>query len=188
VDKIKRHLCLVTPPPPRNFAVYEMRWKIIVETGMPQMTIWLMPIPCWLPKATNTFRICNTYRYCFSSSAMVALTRLSITLWSVCTAPILLVAFSFILRSRHSVAVADGPGSNLRGEFLHTLPHRPWDPSAYCTVAAASISLGINWSGRDVNHPPPSSTEVEERVEPYLYSPFGPSWPVVGWTLPFICL
>jgi hypothetical protein len=29
-----------------------------------------------------------------------------------------------------------------------------------------------------------SSVEVKERVELYLYSPSGPSWPVLGWTLP----
>jgi hypothetical protein len=30
---------------------------------------------------------------------------------------------------------------------------------------------------------PPTSAEVKERVQPYLYSPSGPSWPVVGKTL-----
>ena len=33
--------------------------------------------------------------------------------------------------------------------------------------------------------PIPSSAEVKERVELYLYSTSGPSWPVLGWTLPF---
>jgi hypothetical protein len=33
--------------------------------------------------------------------------------------------------------------------------------------------------------PTPSSAEVKERVQLNLYSPFGPSWPVVGWPLPF---
>ena len=32
--------------------------------------------------------------------------------------------------------------------------------------------------------PTPSSAEVKERVELYLYSTFWPSWPVLGWTLP----
>ena len=32
---------------------------------------------------------------------------------------------------------------------------------------------------------PPSSTEVEGRVELYICSPSGPSWPVIGWPLPF---
>jgi len=29
--------------------------------------------------------------------------------------------------------------------------------------------------GRGVNHPPPSSADVKERVELYIYSPSGPS-------------
>jgi hypothetical protein len=36
-----------------------------------------------------------------------------------------------------------------------------------------------------VNHPPPPRAEVKERVELYLYSFSGPSWPVIGLTLPF---
>jgi len=31
--------------------------------------------------------------------------------------------------------------------------------------------------GCDVNHPPPSSMEVKEREELYLYLPSGPLWP-----------
>jgi len=31
-----------------------------------------------------------------------------------------------------------------------------------------------------VDHPLPSSTEVKERVQLYLYSTSGPSWPVTG--------
>jgi hypothetical protein len=33
-------------------------------------------------------------------------------------------------------------------------------------------------------YPPQSSAEVKEKVELYLYFPSGPSWPVLGWTLP----
>jgi hypothetical protein len=40
--------------------------------------------------------------------------------------------------------------------------------------------------GRGVDHPPPSSAEVKERVELYLYSPSGPSWLVLGRTLPLL--
>jgi len=38
----------------------------------------------------------------------------------------------------------------------------------------------LKWPGRGVNHPPPYSAEVKERVELYLYSPSGLSWPVLG--------
>ena len=30
------------PPPDENRAVYEIMWKNIVESGRPQMTIWLV--------------------------------------------------------------------------------------------------------------------------------------------------
>ena len=38
----------------QNHAVYEIRWKNIVEPDRSQMTIWRMRIACWIPKATNT--------------------------------------------------------------------------------------------------------------------------------------
>jgi hypothetical protein len=34
--------------------------------------------------------------------------------------------------------------------------------------------------GLGVDRLPPSSAEVKEKVELYLYSPCGPSWPVLG--------
>jgi hypothetical protein len=40
--------------------------------------------------------------------------------------------------------------------------------------------LGVKRPGCGVDHPPPSSAEVKERVELYLYSPSGPSWPFLG--------
>jgi len=39
--------------------------------------------------------------------------------------------------------------------------------------------MGVKRLGRGVDHPPPSSAEVKERVELYCYSPSGPSWPVL---------
>jgi hypothetical protein len=39
---------------------------------------------------------------------------------------------------------------------------------------------GVKRPGRSVDHPPPSSADVKERVELYLYSPSGLSWPVLG--------
>jgi hypothetical protein len=38
----------------------------------------------------------------------------------------------------------------------------------------------VKRSGRGVDHPPSTSAEVKERVGLYLYSPSGPSWPVLG--------
>jgi len=41
---------------------------------------------------------------------------------------------------------------------------------------------GSKSAGCGVDHPRPSSAEVKKRVELYLYSTSGPSWPVIGWT------
>jgi hypothetical protein len=43
---------------------------------------------------------------------------------------------------------------------------------------------GEKWPVRGGDHPPPSSAECKERVDPYLYSSFGFSCPVLGRTLP----
>jgi len=62
-------------------------------------------------------------------------------------------------------------------------------PASY-TMGTGSFS-GVKGPRRGVDHPPPSSAEVKERVELYLCSPFGPSWPVLEWTLhcfAFYCL
>jgi len=40
--------------------------------------------------------------------------------------------------------------------------------------------LGVERPGHGVDHPPPSSAEVKERVELYLYATSGPLWPVIG--------
>jgi len=40
--------------------------------------------------------------------------------------------------------------------------------------------LGIKWPGLVIDHPSPSSAEVKERVDLYLYSTSVPSWPVIG--------
>ena len=44
--------------------------------------------------------------------------------------------------------------------------------------------LGAKQAGRDIDHLHLSSAEVKERVELYIYSFPGPSWPVLRQTLP----
>jgi len=65
-------------------------------------------------------------------------------------------------------------GSNPSGgrDFLH-----PSQPGAH--PASNTIRTG-SFPGHAIDHPFPSSTEVKERMGLYLYSPFGPSWPVLG--------
>jgi hypothetical protein len=50
---------------------------------------------------------------------------------------------------------------------------------ASCTMGTGSFP-GVKRPGRGVEHSPPSSAEIKERIELYLYSPSGPSWPVIG--------
>ena len=64
--------------------------------------------------------------------------------------------------ARYSAPFQTGPGAH----------------PASCTVGTG-LFPGVKWPGRGVNHPSTSSAEVKERVELYLYSPFGPSWPVM---------
>jgi hypothetical protein len=45
---------------------------------------------------------------------------------------------------------------------------------------------GVKQPGHGIDHPPSSSAKVKERVELYLCSPYGPSWPLLGWTLPLL--
>jgi len=44
----------------------------------------------------------------------------------------------------------------------------------------AGSFLYAKWPVLGVDHPTPTSTEVKEKGELYLYSPSGPSWPVLG--------
>ena len=37
-----------------NFTVCEVMWKTIALPDRPEMKVWRMRIPCWIPKATNT--------------------------------------------------------------------------------------------------------------------------------------
>ena len=69
--------------------------------------------------------------------------------------------------ARFSALVQTGPGAH---------------PASY-TMGTASFPE-VKRPGRGVDHPPPSSSEVEGRVELYFYSPSRYSWPVLGRTLP----
>jgi len=58
-------------------------------------------------------------------------------------------------------------------------PERPRDPLSLLQNGCRVSYPGLKRSGRDVNHPSPSSAEVKDRVELHLYSSSGTSWPVV---------
>ena len=63
-------------------------------------------------------------------------------------------------------------------EIFRTTPDRPWDPPSLLAKGTGSLSRG-KAPQCDADHPLPSGTEVRERVELHIYSPVGPSWPVL---------
>ena len=68
-------------------------------------------------------------------------------------------------------------------DIFRTRTDRPWDPPSLLYNGYRLSFPGLKRPGRGVDHPPSSNAKVKERVELYLYSPFGPSWPVLGRTL-----
>ena len=77
----------------------------------------------------------------------------------------------------------DGPGIESRwgSRFSTPVQTGPGAHPASCTMGTGSFP-GVKRPGRGVDHPPPSKRRGHERVELYLYSPSGPSWPVIGRT------
>jgi len=67
------------------------------------------------------------------------------------------------VRKRLAAPVQTGPGAH----------------PASCAMGTGSFP-GVKRPAPGVDHPPPSSVEVQGRVEPFLYSSFGLSWLVLG--------
>jgi len=75
----------------------------------------------------------------------------------------------------------DGPAIDPGGgEIFCTHPDQPWDPPSllYNGYRVFPGEVKQPWSG--IAHPTTYSAQVKERVEQYLYSTSGPSWPVIG--------
>jgi hypothetical protein len=68
----------------------------------------------------------------------------------------------------------DGPGIESRWVSRFSAPVQTGlGAHPACYTMGTRCFPGVNRSGRGLDHPPPSSAEVKERVELYLYSPMG---------------
>ena len=78
-----------------------------------------------------------------------------------------------------SVGIATGYGRAVRGsnpgegEIFHICPDRPWGPPSLLYNGYLVFLGGKERPGRDADPSPPSSAVGHERVELYLYSPYG---------------
>jgi hypothetical protein len=68
------------------------------------------------------------------------------------------------------------------GKIFCTHPDQPWGQSSllynwYQVFPRGKVARPWHWP------PTPISTKVEGRVQLYIYTPPGPSWPVPGWNL-----
>jgi len=75
----------------------------------------------------------------------------------------------------------DGPGIESRwgARFSALVQNGPGAYRASGTMDTGCFP-GVKRPGRGVDHTPPSSAEVKERVGLYLCSSTGSSWPVIG--------
>jgi hypothetical protein len=84
--------------------------------------------------------------------------------------------------------VKNATNPNSKDDISFELLYRcGWEALKTFICRAGSLSpwgVGVKRAGCGVDHPPTSKAEVEERVQLYICSPSGPSWPVLGWPLP----
>ena len=77
-----------------------------------------------------------------------------------------------------------GPGIESRerrgGQIFRSRPHRTWGPSSPLCNGYRFYFPGVMRPGRGVNHSPPSTAEIKERIELCLYSLLGLHGPVLG--------
>jgi hypothetical protein len=80
----------------------------------------------------------------------------------------------------------DDPGIEYRwgARLFSPMQTGPGAHPASCTMGTGSFP-GVKQPVRGVDHPPPSKCRGHEREGLYLYSPSGPSWPVIRRTFTF---
>jgi hypothetical protein len=85
-----------------------------------------------------------------------------------------------------SVGIATRYGQDDSGIEPHwgrDFPHLSRSPPSLIYYGYRVYFPRVKRLGHGVNHPPPSTAEVKERVELYVCSSYGPSWPLLEQTL-----
>jgi len=126
------------------------------------------------------FKGLNSWNSCICVLALKVPDRWSFSLylfylqfWAGIAQSVWRLATGWMVLGSKPVVVRDSPHPSTPA-LGPVQPPIQWIPGSFPVVKRA---------GRVAYHSPPSSAEVKERVELYLYSPSGPSWPVLGWTL-----
>jgi hypothetical protein len=86
----------------------------------------------------------------------------------------------FNVRSRYSDSLRAGRSGDripVGAKFFAPVQIGPWGPPSLLYNGYRISIPGVKRPGRGVDHPPPSSARVKERVQLNLHSP---SWPVLG--------
>jgi len=74
----------------------------------------------------------------------------------------------------------DGPGIESRlGEIFRTRPDRPWGPPSLLYNGYRISLPGVKRPQRGIDHPLHLAPRLKKEYS-YNYSPFRPSWPVLG--------
>jgi len=82
-----------------------------------------------------------------------------------------------LLLGRDGVGGRSGERIPVGGEIFRTRPNRPWDPPCLLYDKYRGSSPGVKRPGHGFDHP--RRSEVKERVDLYLNSSCGVSWPAV---------
>jgi hypothetical protein len=132
------------------------------------------------PIAVNKCITCHIYHITRESYAVcscwIKLMRNIRCLWTGIAQSVWRLATSRTVRGSN-------PGG---GEIFRIGPERPYGPSSLLYNGYRGLFPGGKAAGACLWPHTPYSDEVKERVELYRYFPSGSSWPVLGWTLPFI--
>ena len=157
--------------------------------GLIQPSIWwvegkAVPLQAWSgPEGSRKLRFPDFMKTAQDGSKVVSLTHRPPLLPG--NAPGIRFCYRLIRPQGHSAIGRMTPAgiepATFRFVALH-LNHYATVVPLY-TVGTGSF-LGVKWQGQGIDHQPPSSANVKGRVQLFLYSRFGPSWPVLEWNLP----